>query len=139
MQEEWIPWTPLQKMGKKYFFESLSDAEEILKICLRNDLDEEEKITFSFLSGVFAYRSTYESLRMNIIEKLTEKYPDTSHMNLNFFEVYNSSYIKYLFKDEYTGTFLSKLHHFVILEENSITDIVTLQNPIVELTKEKIK
>ncbi|KHF30062.1 hypothetical protein [Anoxybacillus sp. EFIL] len=129
MQEKWERWEPIGDLSLKYYVESLSDSIEGFKILLSDAYDENKKVEVIFEDSVHAYRSTDESFRQSVINKIDEQYGTQFYAEWTFFKVANSEYIQWLSEQSYGISESESLIHFCFLAGDSIVDVVAAYEP----------
>lgn len=127
MQENWERWEPISGLSSKYYVESLSDSIEGFRILLSDAYDEYKKVEVLFEDSVHAYRSTDESFRQSVINKIDERYGTEFYSEWTFFKVTNSEYIQWLSEQSYG--IAESLTHFSILAGDSIVDVIAAYEP----------
>lgn len=123
MIEEWVKWEPSSNLEKIYYISSVSADDNGLVVIL---LEKDKKIIHKaiFKSKNLAYRYTNETLRAHLVQELNEKYGHAFYAQWIFFEIYNSSYLKWISKESGTISDFLDLRHFVIFDPNIALDIV---------------
>ena len=122
MLDEWIKWHPENtELSGNYDVAKIEDNIDHLKIFLTNT---NQKIEILFDGPVWAYRSTDESFRLNLIHQLTQKYSKDFYVGWSFFKVNRSSYLKWVTAEVYDTITEDEMNHFVIMGTDLIVDVV---------------
>lgn len=132
MNEQWVKWEPINGLSAKYYIDSVSDSLKGFQIVLSDSHDEKQKILITFKNSVDAYRNTDETYRTNTISTLDEEYGTNFYGDWTFFKVMDSSYLKWLSEESCTISDSRNLKHFSFVAVNSILDVVTNYEPLVE-------
>jgi hypothetical protein len=141
MSEKWIYWKiPGIKDENYYYIKMLVDGANGLEIFMEDaSLDEENlvgtvKINFGFVES---YRFCDEHCRLDLWNELSQKHEKSFFAKKNFFEIKNSKYIDWLNKASSGIAEEMDLKHYVIMDNNSILDIVFTGDPEFEFIKEE--
>jgi hypothetical protein len=137
MNEQWVKWEPIKGLSAKYYVESISDGIEEFKIVLVEAYNKKNKVQITIPDSIYAYRSTYESFRLDTLYSIDKQYETKFYSEWTFFKVTNSSYLKWLSEQSYEITDNLHLIHFSILALDSVVDFVDVCDPKVELIMSK--
>lgn len=137
MSEKWIRWEPIPNLENKYYVESILDNFNSLSIILAS-YHKQEKVIVSCESSVDAFKTTYESFRQKTIYEMSQKYGGDV-LNWTFYKVEDSSYLQWLSEESYTLTDALLFSHYALIAGESIVDIITGNEPTVELIKSSEK
>lgn len=131
--EAWHQWRPSRlRMDGNYYIESAQELKGDFKLIL-NNIDTNKKIEIFFEGLVCAYRSTYETFRINLINRLKQKYGTDFYAKWSFFKVANSEYVKWV-TSEADGTLSeNEITHFVIMGTESIVEIIAFKEPSIKI------
>lgn len=129
MTEEWIRWEPIDGLGYKYFIDAIFDNEDGLNIILEY---KQKKVRVCFKNGASSYIRTDETLRYDLICDLSRKYGGIFYGDWTFFKVKNSSYLTWLETQSCTISQGYQLQHFSFIADDSILDVATSGDPLVE-------
>lgn len=129
MQEQWMRWEPIKGLLANYDIDAIFDTQEGLKIILECN---QKKVSVLFKNGAASYIKTDETLRYKKICELSEKYEGNFYASWTFFKVENSEYLKWLEVQSCTISQGYQLQHFSFMTDDSILDVATSGEPIVE-------
>lgn len=127
LEEVWIRWEPDASLKLAYDIISVQDNMDTLKIVIGGrKTDQELEVIFD---STWAYRTTDETLRLNLSTQLSQKYGTEFYANWSFFKIENSNYMKWLL--EQSGGYAEEfnLKHFVIMGSDFIVDIAAAEEP----------
>ncbi len=140
MSEKWIRKKISGIKNENYYYmKILIDSSNGLEILMVDGtLDKEKrgdsvKINFGFAES---YRFCDEHCRLDLLNELSEKYGTDFYAKKNFFEVKNSKYIDWLNEASSGIAEEMDLKHYVIMDSDSILDIVFTGEPEFEFIKE---
>lgn len=137
MNEQWIKWEPIKGLSANYYVDSISDNMKGFKIVLSEAKNEENKVHIIFKDSIYAYRSTEEGFRLEMLYSLKAKYGAKFYSEWSFFKINDSIYLKWLSEQSYGITDRLNPIHFCIFTMNFILDIVATYEPKVELIENK--
>lgn len=129
MSEQWTRWEPIEGLLSTYDIDAVFDTSEGLKVILECS---QKKVAVFFKNGAASYIKTDETLRYKKIIELSEKYDGNFYANWTFFKVKNSEYLKWLEEQSCTISQGYDLQHFCFMTDDSILDVATSGEPIVE-------
>lgn len=129
MSEKWIRWEPIEGLLANYDIDAILDLEEGLKIILKCD---QKQVNVFFKNGAASYIKTDETLRCYLIGSLSKQYGRDFYASWTFFKVENSEYLQWLEEQSCTISQGYDLQHFVFMTDDSILDVATSGEPIVE-------
>lgn len=133
MIEAWIRWIPINGLAPKYYVASICSDEKGLIIGLYDWNNKNNKVRVTFHSLVGTYRNTYETYRSDFIYKLDERYGSAFYGDWTFFKVSNSSYAHWLSEQSSGINDIKSLVHFAFISMETIVDVLSIQEPTVEL------
>lgn len=133
MTEEWSRWIPNEQVSARYSLDMIIENNDGLTIQLLDDHNENMQMRLEFRYAADAYRSTYETFRAELIHYLDQKYGTVFYSEWTFFKVQNSSYIQWFSEQSGGISDFSPYTHFSILLMDSVIDILSLQEPKIEL------
>lgn len=137
MQEKWTQWKPINGLYKKYYIDSVSDSKKGFTILLSSQEDPQKKVLIDFSQSVEAYRSINESLFLETIHSLHQKYGDAFYVEWTLFKIENSDFLQWVKVQSYEISDAYNLQHFCILGIDFIVDVLTNYEPVVTHLEEK--
>jgi hypothetical protein len=137
MQEQWIRWEPAKGLSSKYCIESILDNLEAFKIVLHDEHDSRKKIYIIFEGFVGSYKWTDETFRLGTVSFLNKQYGTKFYSEWTFFKVINSKYLRLISEESCSISDSRNLIHLVIIESNSILDIIAASEPKIEFVEGK--
>lgn len=137
MQEQWVHWEPASGLSPKYCIESILDNLEAFKIVLCDEHDSRKKIYMIFKGFVGSYKWTDETFKLGTISFLNKQYGMKFYSGWTFFKVINSKYMQLISEESCSISDSRNLMHFVIIESNSILDIIASSDPKIEFVESK--
>lgn len=135
MKEKWNYWNPIDRVGSGYFISKLCENVDCFEVILSHEGDDKDKIRILFEDSVWAYRSTYEGFRTELMGHLSNKY-GSDCLGRIFYEVENSKYVEWVMKESSGITENMNLRHFVIIGLESIVEVIDNDPPTVTLIKQ---
>lgn len=134
LSEKWSRWESILGLEAKYNVVEIVDGHDGVKIKLISYYDQSLGVELEF-EAAWAYRVSYDSLRFNIIDRLTDKYGSDFYVGWTFFKVNNSDYLDWLDKESYGTSDGFQLTHYFIMGMEQFIDIASGTEPIVRLIK----
>lgn len=128
MEEKWKVWTPIKNLKSRYWIDSLTDNKHGFKILLEPEDQDSHKLEINFKDSVYVYRKIDESYIGKILFKVQEKHGPIIKNNC-FFKIEKSDFLTFLSSSSGGWSDAIPMIHFVILEENSLLDIVADYEP----------
>lgn len=131
--EKWKKWLPIENLLPKYNIFSIFDYYKGLEIILSDINDNENKIKIIFDGVDISYRRVAEGFRYKKILEIDDVYGKEFYSKWTFFTIYNSKYIEWL-NIESCGIYENfELKHFYFLCADAILDVISMENPIIEI------
>jgi hypothetical protein len=137
MNEQWVKWEPIKGLSANYYVDSISDNMKGFKIVLSEAKNENKKIHIIFKDAVYAYRSTEEGFRLDMLYYLKAQYGAKFYSEWSFFKITDSAYLKWLSEQSYGITDRLNFTHFCIFTMNFVLDIIAAYEPIVKIIENK--
>jgi hypothetical protein len=137
MSEKVRRWYPIEGIGERYWLESVSDTIKELRFIFHKDTRKNTKVHISSEFGVYSYKITNESLKLEPFVYLDNPEDIDRDIVWCFYIVENSSYLRLMSKESGTVSEAYGLKHYCIMTENDIIDIISTCVPIVELYQDE--
>ena len=131
MPEVWIPWYCAPGFYSKYATKSIV-CDKKFHIELFDINDEAKQIRVFLPCAARAYRVVRALNQQDILIELGEKYELSLGKGLTFFEVKNSSYLRWLSEESVGMIDNLNAHHYALITTNVVVDIISSIEPMVE-------
>ncbi len=128
MKGKWIRLTIPGVKDNAYYIKSLLDDYDGLKITIW-DGEKNGKLILIYFQAVESYRCCDEHSRIQLFKELDENYEEDFYANYNLFKVENSNYIEWLNKSSCGITKEFDLQHYVLMDRDSVIDIISYEKP----------
>lgn len=133
LDEKWTQWKPMEGLSPKYFVDSIVDNLKEFSILLSDENDKKKHVKMTFETVILSHRHTDESQRIKTIHYLDEKYGGSFYSKWTFFKVENSKYVSWIVEETSGFGIPEPIIHYALIDSNSIVDIVTHGDPIIEI------
>lgn len=133
--ETWHIWKPVNNLKKDYFIKSISDYVDKLEIELIGCHGNNQKITFTFKSGIECYQKIDEGSRLLLFEEFCKKYPSDAYTQWSFFIRKNSFLLDKIIAEKPNISESSKLIHFCFFTYDFVIDVIAQDNPTTLIEK----
>ena len=140
MSQQWIQWKPVKGLSNKYYIDYVYECSQKLRVVLYEEDQKEKNYTKKLViefDAVFSYKLTDETFRLGTISLLDELYGTDFYSKWTFFQVTDSPYLKLLSEESYGISDAYEVKHFVLIDSNSILDVIASSEPKVEMITEK--
>ncbi len=136
MEKQWHSWEPINGLKGDYYIESISNNRKGFEITLLKENDNKNKVIIIFENSVLTFRKTSESFRLDFLGRLGQEYGVNFFANHNFFKISHSAYIQQFLEESENALDIASLIHFLIMDDDTIIDIIAGYEPKVELINE---
>lgn len=130
MVEQWLRWEPIEDSTSLYYVTSIFYDTPGLTVLLKQQKNENKKVSMLFDTHIAAYVFTDISHPLNR-SKNKEKYGDLFLKDAKFFMVLNSHYLQRLSVQSCGISDARNLKHFVIVALDGIIEVISPFKPIV--------
>jgi hypothetical protein len=129
MEEKWVPWEVHMGLNHKYVFDRCIQNNDGLTIYLFDSTNENDKVEV-FFETYETYQYINESYKIRLLLDLSQKYGTEFISRYTFFEIKNSNYIRWLFRESnQLAKNIENCLHFVIVSCDEICDIISFDKP----------
>jgi len=128
MAEKWIQWKPVDNLEKLYTANSIKFINTEIIVTL-TPVNQSNNAKIAFSASAAAYRFTSSPYDLSAYAKKAICYPNT---NWSFFQVENSSYLKWLSKMSSTLSDDQKFSHYVITAKNKTIEMIIHHEPDID-------
>ena len=127
LQETWERWEPIATQIEECCAIDFIDTEDYFKIFV--EIDSYKAFEIIFKQPLCFYRVTIEICTIQRVSSLKHQYGNLFDPRWIFFKIKNSSLMHDLGIDTSTGFLEKKPTHFAIIDTESVTDIVSADEP----------
>ena len=132
LQEQWTQWKPVENLAKDFFVKWVKMSNDNFKILFFSDETPTRNLLVTFKHPVLFYKSTDETCAQETICDIKRKHGKEFIQQCPFFKATDSLYINWLIDESCTTLDKKDLLHFIFFEINSLIDVITTGEPLVE-------